>query len=368
MESSLMTNKMPRRRPLARTLARGILAKYAGVPWPCWVDLRVTYRCNLRCSYCDLPVHPVPEMGTTDLKKVIDKMNCRGRVILLTGGEPLVRDDVGEIVDHIVFNTDMEVVFNTNLLLLKSRYEEVRNADGFYFSLDGTRETHEKNKGRGSWKGVEEALEILHRDRRGKTSMTVITSATTLDDIRFVLDACQRYEIMPAFQLVRHYAFSRDSREIAPVTSRAEEVFTFLQERRRAGVLMRNSVACLGRMVQLARGGLDGPCYSGKLHATVDADGVVGLCFSRPRHQVFLNLADPGVSWKAAVRALAAVKPHNRRCPTCTCLAPMEFALASLAHPSVLRDTYLVQGRLDAAENRYASRMERGGAPTPPPP
>jgi MoaA/NifB/PqqE/SkfB family radical SAM enzyme len=353
--------KPQKKKSLLRVLGRGIRVKYLNDSWPIWVDFRITYRCNLRCWYCDMPETRIPEMQTDDVKRVIDKIDAAGRVILLTGGEPLVRNDIGEIVDYFAFHTRLEVRCNTNLLLLAKKYDLVKNCDGFFFSLDGTRETHEKNKGPGSWKGVEEALSILHADRRGKISMTVITSNTTLDDIKFVLDTCVKYEILPAFQLVRHYPLSGSSKEITPDMTNAVAIFEYLREQRKNGFTMMNSRKGLSGQIALANGTLEASCYSGKLLCTVDPDGLVGLCFSRPRHAGFANLADPGTSFEDALDSLRSVKPHNIRCSDCTCMAPIEFSLCNFLNADTIFDNLESENRFRALERKYAERIRKAG-------
>jgi MoaA/NifB/PqqE/SkfB family radical SAM enzyme len=337
----------------------GLEVKYLNRSWPIWVDFRVTYRCNLRCWYCDMPSAKIPEMSTDQIKRVIDKIDAPGRVVLLTGGEPLVRNDIGEIVDYFVFHSHLEVRFNTNLLFLKKRYDEIKNCDGFFFSLDGTKTTHEKNKGEGSWKGVEEGLEILHGDKRGKISMTVITSNTTMDDVKFVLDTCAKYEILPAFQLVRHYNLSKSSKEISPDMSNAVKIFEYLRAERSKGFPMMNSRKGLSGQIELAQGTLRAKCYSGKLLCTVDSDGLVGLCFSRPRNQQFINIANPDVSFEDALAATLRIKPHNNRCADCTCMAPIEFSLCNLLNVDTLLDNYGSENFFQKREKEYVKKIRR---------
>lgn len=345
--------KQDKKKSIPLIFARGVMVKYFNVSWPVWIDFRVTYRCNLRCRYCDLPSVKIKEMSTDQVKGVIDKINAPGRVILLTGGEPLVRKDIGKIVDYFAYHSDCEVRFNTNLLLLKKRYNEIKNCDGFFFSLDGTKDTHEKNKGHGSWKGVKEGLDILHMERRGKISMTVITGNTTLDDIKFVLETSVKYEIVPAFQVVRHYGFSKKSRKMNPEMDKTIEIFEYLFEQRQKGFKMMNSRKGLLGQIQCARGMLKAKCYSGKLLCTVDSDGQIGLCFSRPRHNSFCNLTEETVTFKHALLTLHSIKPHTKRCLTCTCMAPIEFSLCNLLNIDVLLDNYTSEKEFQRLEKTY---------------
>jgi radical SAM protein with 4Fe4S-binding SPASM domain len=70
-------------------------------------SLDLTYRCNLRCIHCYLGQTPLRqefprhEMSTGRILSVIDEMTEAGCLFLLiTGGEPLLREDFPEIYGH----------------------------------------------------------------------------------------------------------------------------------------------------------------------------------------------------------------------------------------------------------------------------
>lgn len=332
-----------------------ISAKYLNRQYPLWIDLRVTNRCNLRCIYCNLPNNNIKEMTLEEIKDVLKKITAESW-ILLTGGEPLIRNDIKQIIDHVVFNTPHRIVLNSNLVLMKQKYDQVKNCDGFYFSLDGGKETHEKNKGKGTWKHLIEALELLHKEGRGKISMTVVTDNTNIEDVKEVLRLCKKYEIVPAFQLVRHYSNSNKSQQHAPSSDNAIKIFDYLIRQRKKGFVMMNSIKGLISQKKLAKGKLNLPCYSGKVFCTIDSDGVLGLCFSRPRNTKFLNLKDKSVSFKKALHALLSVKNSCVRCPGCSCMAPIEFALANLLNFDVLYHNNESFSRFIELENKYIQK------------
>ncbi len=71
-----------------------------------YVRMSVTDRCNLRCTYCmpaDMRFLPRPELLTADeIVLLAEAFVARGVTrIRLTGGEPLVRKDIAQIVEHI---------------------------------------------------------------------------------------------------------------------------------------------------------------------------------------------------------------------------------------------------------------------------
>ncbi|MDP9084048.1 MAG: pyrroloquinoline quinone biosynthesis protein PqqE [Pseudomonadota bacterium] len=68
---------------------------------PLWLLLELTYRCPLHCAFCYNPTDFArsAEIGTADWIRVLREARALGAVQLgLSGGEPLVRDDLEEIV------------------------------------------------------------------------------------------------------------------------------------------------------------------------------------------------------------------------------------------------------------------------------
>ena len=61
----------------------------------------LTHRCNLKCPYCYLNSKKVKEeMSTRQWLKVIDEIPFYS-LVTLVGGEPLIREDFGEIFEAV---------------------------------------------------------------------------------------------------------------------------------------------------------------------------------------------------------------------------------------------------------------------------
>jgi radical SAM protein with 4Fe4S-binding SPASM domain len=62
-------------------------------------SMEITWRCNLRCVHCYMrPYRAEPELTTADIRRILDELAGAGCLrLLITGGEPLVRDDFAEI-------------------------------------------------------------------------------------------------------------------------------------------------------------------------------------------------------------------------------------------------------------------------------
>ena len=73
-------------------------------PRPYTLVAELTYRCPLRCVYCSNPVdfaHTRDELSTSEWRRTISEAAELGVVQLhLSGGEPMLRDDLAELIHH----------------------------------------------------------------------------------------------------------------------------------------------------------------------------------------------------------------------------------------------------------------------------
>lgn len=101
-----------------------------------YVRLSVTDRCDLRCRYCmaeDMTFAPRPELLTfAEIEVLVDALIARGvRRVRLTGGEPLVRRDVADLIDRLGSRVGQgldELTLTTNGTQLARLAERIRAA------------------------------------------------------------------------------------------------------------------------------------------------------------------------------------------------------------------------------------------------
>src|SRR5512145_1305161 len=94
--------------------AKGLSLDGQGIPL--WLSLELTYRCPLKCSCCNNPLdfdnYANRELSTAEWKEVLEDARELGALQLgFTGGEPLLRDDLEELVAHAD-----RIGFYTNLI------------------------------------------------------------------------------------------------------------------------------------------------------------------------------------------------------------------------------------------------------------
>ncbi|HOO41453.1 MAG TPA: radical SAM protein, partial [Syntrophales bacterium] len=113
----------------------------------------MTRRCNLRCVHCYSQSQNkiyAGELTTQEGKALIDDLaafSCP--VILFSGGEPLMRPDLPELVRHAT-DRGIRAVISTNGTLITDDFAKTFRKFGLSYvgvSLDGLRETHDHFRG-----------------------------------------------------------------------------------------------------------------------------------------------------------------------------------------------------------------------------
>ena len=151
-----------------------------GFARPYVISWNLTYRCNLACEHCYLDAGGTPlvrtdnfadrsELSTDECFRVIDEIasfapEC---LTILTGGEPLLRRDILEIVQRAA-ERGLWVVVGTNGVRITenvARRLSEAGARGLSLSLDALDpECHDRfRRVRGAWHNTVEGAEILNR-------------------------------------------------------------------------------------------------------------------------------------------------------------------------------------------------------------
>jgi len=129
---------------------------------PYLIALNLTERCNLACAHCYLDAKvlkegAVDELSTAELKRVLGEIAEVGpeAMVVLTGGEPMLRRDLPELAAH-ARDLGLMVVVGTNGMLLRAdRLKELQQAgvSGVGISVDSlTPDIHDNFRGRkGAW-------------------------------------------------------------------------------------------------------------------------------------------------------------------------------------------------------------------------
>ena len=203
--------------PIARQapqLARFALARATGRKFPLMVTMSLTDKCNFRCHYCDLPHMNRDEMTTADWHRAIDELADAGMLrVSIMGGEPLLRKDVGELVDHLKAR-GVNVAMNTNGWYFRDKIDVVAKLDLACITLDGPKEHNDSQRHAGAHDRVLEAIDLAKSRGVKVITMTVMTKGG-LDTVDYVLGVARDKGIRAFFQ-VEHPADGDTNKHIAP--------------------------------------------------------------------------------------------------------------------------------------------------------
>jgi radical SAM protein with 4Fe4S-binding SPASM domain len=138
------------------------------VPTLKMVYYAITDGCNLRCPYCYASSEkPLPgQLTTAESMNLVEQAAEMGAsLIVFTGGEPMMRRDLFDVVRH-ARACGLSANIITNGTFVRTAETAARMAELFdviTVSMDGpTREQHEKTRGRGTFAKTVKALRLLN--------------------------------------------------------------------------------------------------------------------------------------------------------------------------------------------------------------
>jgi len=127
--------------------------------------LPITYRCNLKCNFCNVwKYHSKKELGLSKIYEIIDDTKRIGiPYISVFGGEPLLRKDL-QLIGKAIQKSGIVAALTTNGTLI-NKYRAKSLLDSFdiiKISFTGLKKTHEINTGiKNSYKRTVNGLNSL---------------------------------------------------------------------------------------------------------------------------------------------------------------------------------------------------------------
>jgi len=141
-------------RPMFRALKGLVKSNLMGYPFPVAMTFAVTYRCQCNCVHCSAGRHLIKdraELTTKEAKKLIDDSQDLGvTIIAFTGGEPLLRDDIFELISHVDKRKAFPIMFTNGQFLTDENVEKLVDAGlySLFVSIDSPfPEEHDKLRG-----------------------------------------------------------------------------------------------------------------------------------------------------------------------------------------------------------------------------
>lgn len=253
-------------------------AKIFNKKTPLLVSWEITRRCNARCKYCNIWDNASGELDTQQVLSIIQELSEAGtRTIHFTGGEPLLREDIGIILEHCR-KKHISTSMNSNGAFVPRRINEISTLHLLGISLDGPEEIHDYIRGQGSYKGAIEAIAIA-RDKSIKLRLLTVLSQCNLQAINFLLEKAREFDAPIIFQPATELLLGGQTENpIAPNVARYKQVIKWLIAKKRVTKYIANSVSGLQFLyywpdMKRIR------CLASLVSCRIQSDGHIYICY-----------------------------------------------------------------------------------------
>ena len=327
-----------------KTLGGVLKNRYLGKSVPVAITFALTFRCNLRCGYCQIWKEAREEMTTRQVITAIDELTEAGMCRLgFTGGEPLLREDIHELAVHAKSKGLFTTIF-TNGALIDGKMDTMRQFDVVLMSLDGPAEYHDRMRGKGAHASAMHALDALKAEGIKVWTNTVVTKKN-LKSVDWVLDLAQQYGNHAAFQPIFEHSYSVGAERVDQLRADQDEyngLIDHLARRKAQGAPVLNSSRYLEYVRNPKWKQNPRHCLAAHVYGAVSPEGNVAPCPVLLQAKDLPNGLDIGFA-EAYRRTHKPVSCHG-----CFCIATVEsdllFGLDSGAVTNTLG--YLVKEKL----------------------
>ncbi len=301
---------MKRREKLAIG-ARILAARVTGTPRPFFVQYSLLNACNAKCAYCDSPGRPDPQMDTAAHLAILTEFARLGTVrVKFLGGEPLLRDDLGELVEH-VHGLGMRSAIVTNGFRIPAMMDVVRRIDEVVISLDGRETVHDAQRGRGTWKRVMAGVEACHAEGVDFFLSAVVTRES-VNEVDWLLEQATRLGVMVNFQIPQHNptVYGEEARAWLPEPEAIRDVLERIIRAKESGAPVLFTSRSYRRTLAWKDAGVErterapgaSPCTAGTYFLQMEPNGDIYPCFQHLGRFVPRNAVTDGVeaAWRHA--------------------------------------------------------------------
>ncbi len=295
------------------------------------VILSITNRCNFHCKMCDIPTVKTEELSTVELKKIIKDSSGLGvQTIVFSGGEPLIRQDIYDLIAFTKSNK-MNACLTSNGSLINEavalRLSEA-GVNVVNISIEGGKNIHDVLRGQGSYDLAANGLVNL-RKYKIESTIAATVSKYNFESMSSVIGIAKEFGATTVrFQPFNDIFITNKSRgndffisngnlEIAKQA--VEEVIKLAKENRIATnpeSYLRNMplYLCTGKVL------FQGACNALSYSCPVDSSGNVFPCWNKTgSKQCIGNLRKSNLSelWLSEKRANIVGSIINEGCAGC---------------------------------------------------
>lgn len=287
---------------------------------PIIASLKLTENCNSRCVTCDYwKSHCQDRISTEEVIQLIHKLSELGiKYLNLTGGEPLLREDLFEILERAETDTFHGLALSTNGLLVKKRHDEINKSpiNGLSVSIDGLEQTNDAIRGiEGAFRLAFEGLSLIE-----KKSISIITTLNrkSAHELESLIDMASSFGYDWGFNLINNQVFFVKGCDMDSLWPESQDIERIVKTLRKKLKLPSYKLDYIERYYK-GEAQKEPPCYLGFLALCILSNGdVLSGCYPLPAMgNIFKrDLHDIIKSEQYRKRAIAMLR---RECPGCFC-------------------------------------------------
>lgn len=206
-----------------------------GLDAPICLTWELTYACNLACVHClsSSGQRDDRELSTEQAKAVLDELAAlQVFYINIGGGEPMIRRDFFEIVEHSIAN-NIGVKFSTNGAFIDQKNaERLTKMDylDIQISLDGTDAvTNDAVRGNGSFDTAITAMDNLKAAGFGQFKISVVVTRHNVDQLDAFKALADSYGAQLRITRLRPAGRGADTwDELHPTNAQQRQIYNWL--------------------------------------------------------------------------------------------------------------------------------------------
>ena len=158
---------------------------------PFFITIEVTTSCNQNCLHCYNIRDESDEISLNQIRKCLREASDLGALFLgITGGEPLLREDIWNILDYAAQLNYATLLYSNGTLIGPSEAQRLKKTGVYWVDvtiLGASSDTHDKITGvSGSYDSSMKAIQLLKKEGVGVAVKTPVLreNFAELDEIK----------------------------------------------------------------------------------------------------------------------------------------------------------------------------------------
>lgn len=299
---------------------------------PLSVIFSVTNKCNFNCKHCNIWKDTESELSTEQIYLLFDELAEMGtQNISIFGGEPLLRKDIGKIIDYGK-KKGFFMALSTNAYLAPPIFNEISNVGRLSISFDGSRTINDQLRHKDSYNLIIRSIKLAKKNNIPVNTYTLLMKQN-LNQIDFILTKAEELNFKAYFLYLSEEPQAKKTiNKFYPKKKQYQEAINKLIAYKASGKPVLNSFEALRYMYDLPNPKTKFKCWAGRLHIHIASDGRIYACSSKRQHNNKGNKF-PQTSLKEAFENLYV---DEGECKYCICPGLFERNEIFSLNPSII--------------------------------